>query len=366
MATPDRPGPALTERLLAESRRFSFYQLVRLLLRERPDAVAPGGTGPPAREALRFRPHASMGFAASDVEEVERIETQDGERYRVTVNFMGLYGPASPLPNHFTEEILWSAAESQGARDFLDLFHHRMISLLYRSWEKYRHPVSFDAGGSDVFTRRVFCLLGLGTAGMEGAVGVSCLPLLRVAGALGSRHRSAAGLEGFLRDQFHGVGVSVEPCLERTAPIPAEQLTRLGRGGSRLGEDACLGETLRDRRGAFRITLGPLQDAGQFRSFLPGGENLRRLVRLVRLYLADPLDFDVVLRLRAPAVPALRLRPAGDLPLGQMSWIAPRGREEGRGRLGVRELDPLGSRRAPGFESRGGAGAAPRADTGGT
>jgi type VI secretion system protein ImpH len=367
----------VSERLLAESRRYSFFQLVRLVLAGRPDAVAPGGAGPAAREPLRFRPNASLDFAVSDVEELERLETPGGERYRVTVNFMGLYGPASPLPNHFTEELLWGGTDAAGARDFLDLFHHRVISFLYRSWEKYRYPVQFDPDTLDDFSRRALCLIGLGTRGMEAAVGLSVLPLLRTSGSLASRHRSAAGLEGLLRDHFAGVGVRVDPCLERLVPIPRDQLFRLGRRGSRLGEDTCLGEAVRDRSGAFRITLGPLDGADQFRSFLPRGENLQRLVRLVRLYVADPLDFDVTLRLRAPAVPALQLAPDADLPLGQMSWIAPRGREEGRGRLTVHELDPLASRRAPGgrHETHAGAGAArlaaagpgapPRSTTGG-
>lgn len=348
---PDRTsGASLSERLFSESRHFSFFQLVRLLLREREGAVSPGGTGPAGRETVRFRPAASLGFAASDVESVARGEDPGAEiptRFLVTVNFMGLYGPASPMPNHFTEEILWAGIDGQGVRDFLDLFHHRIISLFYRAWEKYRYPIQFEPGGADPVTARMLCLVGLGTRGMVEGAGVPAVPLLRTAGALGSRPRSAVGLEGFLRDHFPGIAVIVEACVEREAPIPATQRLRLGRSNARLGVDACLGERLRDRGGAFRIALGPLSGE-DYRRFLPRGEDgdLARLVRLTRLFVLDPLTFDVALRLEAPAVPALRLAPEADLPLGQMSWLSPRGAAEGEACLSVRDIDPLARRAA--------------------
>jgi len=366
----------LKERLLNESHRFNFFQLVNLLVRERRNAVPPGGPGPAARENVRFRPAASLGFPAADVAEVEEIaigevgeigesgeigevdkigETGDAAavepratRFRVTVNFMGLYGPASPMPNHFTEDIVWSGKEGQGARDFLDLFHHRILSFLYSSWAKYRHTAQFDPRGTDAFSRRAFCLLGLGTQGMRESVGVPAVPLLRTAGALLSRRRSAVGLEGFLRDHLEGVEVKIEPCLERFARIPEDQMLRLRRAspdgaggvGNRLGAGACLGERVRDRSGAFQIVLGPMGEAS-FRRLLPGGEGLRRIVHLVRLYVVDPLDFRVMLRLREDDVPALRLDPGAVLPLGLMSWIAPRAAREGQSRVSIRGLDPL-------------------------
>jgi type VI secretion system protein ImpH len=366
----------LRERLLRESHRFSFFQLVSLLIREGRNAVPPGGAGPAARENVRFRSAASLGFPAADVAQVEEIaigemgesgeireveeigETgETGEvtavepretRFRVTVNFMGLYGPASPMPNHVTEDILWSGKEGQSARDFLDLFHHRILSFVYSSWAKYRHTAQFDPRGRDPYSRRAFCLLGLGTQGMRESVGVPAVPLLRTAGALLSRRRSAVGLEGFLRDHLEGLDVKVEPCIDRSARIPKDQLLRLRRAspydadgvGNRLGAGACLGERVRDRSGAFRIVLGPMEEAS-FRRFLPGAEGLRRIVQLVRLYVVDPLDLRLMLRLRADHVPALRLDPDAQLPLGFMSWLAPRATREGQSRVPIRGLDPL-------------------------
>jgi type VI secretion system protein ImpH len=341
VAASDRPGPALGERLPNGGRTHEFFQLVQLLLRERPGAVSPGGEGPPSRENIRFRAAASLGFSASDIESVETIESPDGtSRFQVTVNFMGLYGPASPLPSHYTEEILWAGTDGDGARDFLDLFHHRLISFVWRAWRKYRHPVHFETAGPDETTRRALCLLGVGTPGMAEGSGLPLVPLLRSAGLLGVRQRSAAGLEGFIAAQFRGVAARVQACVERWTEIPEGQRMRLGHSSARLGEDAILGTRVRDRSGAFRIVLGPLTRE-QFRRFLPRGEDCAEFVRLVRLYVTDPLDFDVVLRLEGADVPAYVLSAAANLPLGQLSWISPRGAVEGRAEIPIRDHDPL-------------------------
>jgi type VI secretion system protein ImpH len=346
---PDRARTALTERLLHESRRFSFFQLVKLLQDLRPGA-APLGRGGPARgEVVRFRPNASLGFPASDVERVVERPDPLGEapaRYQVTVNFFGLYGPASPMPNHFTEDLLWAGEDAESARGFLDLFHHRLVSFIYRAWEKYRYPVQYDPAAPDEVTGRLLCLLGLGTPGMLPRAGIAAPPLLRLSGMFASRRRTAVGLEAVLRDYFPGLEVRVESCRERRVRIPAESSCRLGRASGTLGAEAHLGETMRDRSGAFRLRLGPLS-AARFRAFLPGSPDLDALARLVRLYVRDPLEFDLELTLRAPEVPPLRLAPDQGLPLGLMSWITPRGAEDGRARFGPRGADPLAPRPVP-------------------
>jgi type VI secretion system protein ImpH len=329
-----------TQALLASARRADFFQLVRLLARTRPGTSLPGGPGPASGESVRFRATPSMGFAASDVDSVVPSPAAP-ERYEVTVNFMGLYGPASPMPNHFTEDLMWSGIDGEAERAFLDLFNHRMVSFVFRSWQKYRHPVQFDAAEPDAFTRRMLCLIGLGTAGMAEASGLDAVRLLKTAGAFVSRRRSAAGLEGVLREHFPGIGVRVVPNVERWASLPADQRMRLGKSGARLGRDACVGERVRDRSTSFRIELGPLERVA-FRAFLPDGENLPRLARLVRLYVADPLDFEVLLRLTASEVPALAPRPEENLPLGQMSWLLRTHVREGRALIRVRRVDPLG------------------------
>ena len=358
MASPDRPRSPLIERLLERPREFSFFQLVKLLKRETPGAVLPGGPGPAERENLRFRPSLGIGFPPGDIHELTSLdtdeETGEARRWRVEVNFMGLYGPSSPMPTHFSEEFLWAAAagtEADAAREFVDLFHHRIISFVFRAWLKYRHDEQFDAKALDDFSRRMLCLLGLGTAGMEKGAQLAPLPLLRTAGLLADRHRSAAGLEQYLRAHLGLDTLRIRPCVESTAHVPRSQQLRLGRPSARLGDTAVLGEQMVDRAGTFRIEIGPT-DVPSARRFLPGSPDLVKLVRLTRLYVHDPLKIELRLRIRAESVPPLRLTGRAQLGLGHLTWLSPGGRLEGQATVSLRPYDPLFEKRAAPMRTR--------------
>ena len=350
MASPDRPRSPLIERLLERPRDFSFFQLVKLLRRETPGAPLPGGPGPAERENLRFRPSLGIGFPPADIHELTAIgkdeETGESRRWRVEVNFMGLYGPSSPMPTHFSEDFLWAAGtDGDSARDFVDLFHHRIISFVFRAWLKYRHDEQFDPKALDDFSRRMLCLLGLGTTGMEKGTQLALLPLLRSAGLLADRHRSAAGLEQYLRAHLGLETLRIRPCVESTAHIPRSQRLRLGRPSARLGDTAVLGEQMVDLAGTFRIEIGPT-DVPSARRFLPGSADLVKLVRLTRLYVHDPLKIELRLRIRAESVPPLRLTERAQLGLGHLTWLSPGGNLEGQATVSLRPYDPLFEKRA--------------------
>src|SRR5262245_30901582 len=111
-----KSGAHLKERLRTlehEAPSFSFYRLIYLLERLHPGAPGVGQLGPPSAEKIRLRGEPSLTFASSDVSEAKAIRYPDGvERFRVSASFMGLYGPVSPLPTHYAEQIALS--EYQG------------------------------------------------------------------------------------------------------------------------------------------------------------------------------------------------------------------------------------------------------------
>src|SRR5690606_12078066 len=124
-----------------DAKRYSFFQLMYLLERVHPKAPPVGQVGPPSEERVRLRPDSAMTFAASDVREMTWQRYPDGiERSRVTATFLGLYGSSSPLANHFLEPIAHHEyqGEQDPVRELLDVANHRLASLFYRVWKKYR------------------------------------------------------------------------------------------------------------------------------------------------------------------------------------------------------------------------------------
>jgi len=312
----------MRDSILEQGYRFEFFQAVRVLERMFRGREPVGLASTPDREVARFRAHLTLAFPASQIQEVKLPDGEDPQP-RVFVNFMGLTGPSGILPRHYTELLLERDYRKDPAlREFLDLFNHRMISLFYRAWKKYRFPAAYERG-DDAFTAGLFSFIGMGTAGLQGRLAVADQGLLLYAGLFVQRPRSGAGLEGILRHYF-GVPVRVEQFCGRWVKLGEENETRLGVQNHCLGSNAVCGSRIWDRQSKFRIRLGPL-DRGAFDGFLPDGAAHRPLVQMARLFAGVELDFDAQLVLRAGEVPACRLQSApGGSRLGWSAWLKTR------------------------------------------
>ncbi|MDI6791673.1 MAG: type VI secretion system baseplate subunit TssG [bacterium] len=323
--------PPLIRTLLEKAHSFSFFQAVQLLerycLRNQVSArraARVGYQGPADAEAVRFRPVASLSFPFSDIAAVEKIDPGNDHppRFRITTTFLGLYGTVSPLPSFYTEDILWKDLDDTCVRDFLDIFHHRLLSLFYRCWSKYRYHIQFGPEGRDEFSRRMFSLVGLSVEGLAGEAGLPAIRLLNYAGLLTQHPRSAIGLQTILAGYFGELPVRIEQCVSRWMRIREQDRNALGQKNCQMKVNLTLGRRVFDRNGKFRICVGPIGWAA-FLRFLPEGEDMLTLRKLTQFYLIDKLDFDVKLILKAEEVPLpclSSLKPATRL--GWTSWLA--------------------------------------------
>lgn len=320
MAAPDRtPDRSVEERLFAEGWTFDFYQAVRLLEIGK-GAPSVGEQAEPAREAVRFRSEVSLAFPPSDVVRVDR--PGPGEKTPVvTVSFLGLAGAHGPLPHAVTELILERLWQKDPAlRDFLDLFNHRLVSLLYRAHRLLRPSLAHERPGEGACAAAAFAFLGLRGPGLRHRSPFPDRGLLAFAGLLARRPLSAAALERLLAGTF-GVPAAVRQLVGRWLEIEPDQRTALGVRHHALGQGAALGSRVWDQQGKFEIRLGPLK-LHQFLDFLPPGRGFRSLAPLTRFAVDAAHDFDVRLTLEAGQVPPCRL---GWGPrLGWSAWLKTR------------------------------------------
>lgn len=286
-----RPTAAV-DVLRSDPRAFSFIQAVRLL------ANAFGGRGDAAKlqffqEQLRVRPYLSMGFPPTDLTDMEALPVDPDEpsRYRLTATFLGLYGPSSPLPTFYTEELLDEQSDDKSVcRDFLDILNHGFFLLFALASSRYHLDYLAAEEASPDILQRLFSLVGLGHPEMLQAFDDHGA-LIRATGLLTQFPRSAVGLRCLLADRI-GVPVQVNQCVLRTAVIPEDQRCRLGQEESMLGESAWLGSRTTDVTGKISIEIGPL-DADTFTRFTPGYADHESLIRLIRFYCTEPFEFDL-------------------------------------------------------------------------
>lgn len=300
---PDLKLPAEVERLLAQPGPWRFTALVRVLQSLLPESVPLGGDGPPDREALRARGHASLGFPTRDVIDVKLGHHPDGTpRFDVEVAFFGLYGPASPLPDHDTQAILQDHEHGRRVAAFLDIFNHRALSLLFRAHAEARWWVHADRWGDDPLTRLVDELLALPPS--LSRVGLSRETLLELAPLWHHRPRGEPGLEQVLRHCLPGLPIRVTSAPPRAVDLPAEARAPLGK--ARLGQNTLLGRRLWSYGGAIRVIAGPLGHA-QVAELRAGATTFNRLRALVEAWLEGPQPWELELIIEESAVQTARL-----------------------------------------------------------
>lgn len=318
-------------KLLVEPFRFQFFQAVRLLEKLLPAREPVGQAVPPDREVARFGAHASLAFPASEIQE---MEWPDDRPPRMTVNFMGLIGPEGVLPTVYTALVRERLRASDRALiDFLDIFHHRIISLFYQAWKKYRFDPEDPQGERMRFSRQLLSLVGLGTDGLRNRQSFADESLAYYAGLLTQRPRSAQALRQILEDYFD-VPVEVEQFAGAWYRLPADIQCHLDAAGGneQLGLGAVVGDAIWDQQSRIRIVIGPL-DLETYLSFLPDGASWEPLGAWVRFFSNDEFDFDVKLILKRQDVPSCELGSEGDAgaKLGWVSWVksAPLARDPG-------------------------------------
>jgi type VI secretion system protein ImpH len=325
MAGPDRKTPDnLVDELAKSPFAFDFFRAVRLLENQRPDLPRVGCSLSPAQDAVRFGQKPSLAFAPSTLESVKPHGTDGGAK--LFVRFLGLFGPNSPLPPHLTE-YAHERMLHYGDRtlvEFLDVFHHRLISFFYRAWATNQKALDMDRADDQRFSLFIGSMFGLGV-GAEAQENGSSIPdwaKLHFAGRLACQTRSAEGLESILKEYFE-VPAQVESFVGHWMDLPADSICELGKSpeSGTVGTNAIVGLRIFDAQLKFRIRLGPMKYK-DYERLLPNGSSYQRLRKWVFNYCGHHFFWDTQLLLEAGEVPSTQLGLAGRL--GWTSWLKTR------------------------------------------
>jgi type VI secretion system protein ImpH len=300
---------------------FGFFQAVRLLERICRGRSPVGRFTHPSKEIVRFAAHTVTAFPASQIQD---IQWDTGGAPVMVVNFMGLTGPSGVLPLYYSELVRDRLRQKDTTLiAFLNLFNHRMVSLFYQAWEKYRFTVAYERGERDRLSHHLLDLIGLGTRGLQSRHSVPDDALLFYSGLFALHTRSALSLESVLGDYFD-VPVEVEQFVGAWYPVSGDDQCCFDTGQSlseQLGAGAIVGDEIWDQQSGVRIRLGPLT-LKQYMDFLPRGSALQPLRAITRFFSGDEIDFEVQLVLRSDEVPPCELSEAqaSDILTPQLGW----------------------------------------------
>jgi type VI secretion system protein ImpH len=321
---------------------LDFFQALRRLECAHRDRPRLGEAAHASEEPVRLAQDPSLAFQSWTLASYQAAD----ERHmaRLAVGFFGAFGPNGPLPLHLTE---YAQQRSRNAHDptfasFVNLFHHRLLLLFYRAWASARPALSHDRVDDDRFAAYTGALGGLGYTRRRSARDSLDQFALYMAGHFASGARHAEGLEKLVSAYFR-IPVRVEEFTGEWLAIPDDYTWKLGlarfgelgsradggaaTGAGRLGLGTRLGRRTYERQFKFRLVLGPLRRQDYDR-FMPDGDFVRPLMRLVERYAGLELSWDVRLVLEKPDQRPTRLD--GSSQLGRSSHLVRRAQADDR------------------------------------
>lgn len=306
--------------------RFDFYQAMRRIEGAHPHLPRVGEARRPQAEAVRLAQDPMLDFAGSNL---TRVTITRAGKTRLFSRFLGLFGPNGALPLHLTEYVRErerSRNDPTAAR-FVDLFHHRLLSLFYRAWRQAQPTASRDHPAQDRFRLYGAALIGFGMPTQEqgshpdAGDGLQHADERRFfAGLLSRASRNAEGLEALLSAQL-ALPVRVRCHVRRWLALPLSQRTRLGGRGAVLGQSAVIGSRVPDVQSQIEVVVGPMSLV-RYQELLPGQPMYRAVRRWMLTYTGDEYNARMRLVLAADEVPRTVLAQAGRL--GLDTWLGRR------------------------------------------
>ena len=327
---------AAAPQLAEAAARAGFYPLVALLERLTAGAARVGEAGPPGEEAIRFRHDPALTFSTGDVSRVSLRESPERADdpfspkrsvFEVVTTFLGLTGAITPLPMYMVEELVQEAPGGSLRRDFLDLFHHRLLSLLYRLCSKYDLAGEHTTRTLDRWSLRLLALAGLDAYEDPLPTTLPAWRLLRLLPLLATHARTArtleVAIEDVLAEELGGARVTVQQFMGAWVEIEPDQRMRLGVSNCELGRTSLVGSRIYDRSGRFQVRIAPLTQQA-YRRLLPEGDLAPVVREVVAVFVRDPIDYTLELGLARDEAPSFQLSRSSPCRLGRDTWLGSR------------------------------------------
>jgi type VI secretion system protein ImpH len=315
--------------LVADPTGYEFLAAARLIQAANPDKPRIGASDRISQDAVRFGQIPTLNFASSELRHFRRRE--DGGPMEMMGFHFGVFGPDGALPEFVTEELL--VPDDDGRRDeatpaFVNLFHHRLTSLLYAAWEKAQIAVGRDRPGADPWEGWLGAVQGAHGADPRAWQNRDHLPeelRRRLSGWFASGPKSAAGVESVATEAI-GAPVTVHEFCGEWLPIAKDQRARFAspenfgaEGGMRLGQDIVVGDRYYSLQTRVRLRTSPLSLA-QYRDLLRTGQLFPVLRDAMRGFLGLAVGWELQLVLDAGQAPTPKLD--GSLRLGWDVWMS--------------------------------------------
>ena len=280
--------PSVQKYSLSQGVRVSMTYLRDMYPKEEPQSLY---------ERLRFKSNPSLSFAKSEISKIEFVETEKGKNVEITLNFLSLFGAASPLPSHYCEMVLDSSDTDKVLQDFLDLFNHNIQKMFYPVWERHRYYIQYQSDLRDKFSKYMLSILGLYSETQMKSSTLNFQKILPYIGLLSMKQKSAGSLVSILRHYLDYDELEIVQCIEMNEEIPSWQLGKLGEENSSLGVDFLIGDSIKTKGSKFQVLLKDISFDNLYEYSLHG-DKIGELKELIDFTLNEPLEHELCVEIK--------------------------------------------------------------------
>ena len=269
---------------------------------------------------VNFSANPSLTFPKSEISNINFLEVNREVKVEVELNFLSLFGAATPLPIHYAEEVKEDYGEDQVLLDFLNLFNHHIQKFIYPIWKDARYYVSYQKDLKDKHSKQMLSILGLYPQSQEGESELDFNKLLPFLGMLSLKQKSSGTLASIMRHYIGHNDITIDECVLSKAIVPEWQKKTLGDREAILGESMICGDFVTVSNLKFRINLHdiPWEYLKDYSLF---GSKIDVLKDLISFTLNEPLGFEIALHIHEQNIKSYGLDENSDVMLGVNSWV---------------------------------------------
>lgn len=296
----------------------NFFELVRRFENINRGMPRVGKAQLPNNELIRFGQSPYLKFPETSISEIDTFSLNHNIPI-IYVYFFGLLGVNGPMPLEFTDYVFQRTHNNydNSLRRFLDIIHHRMLSLFYRAWTLSEQAVNFDRKEDDLIGSIISSLSG----NIED-ITPKTLPdyTLQSYGRFFSLNKKTADNLAEILSSFFNLPIKIIERVESSHDIPNKFKCLLGnKETSIIGKNAQIGSKYYSNTQKFVIEIGPI-DIELCRKMLPISDNFQKLINLINMYVDKPLEYDVKFVLKKGSNITCKLD--GRYSLGRGMWAA--------------------------------------------
>lgn len=305
-----------------------FEPLLRYLDANSPLHLRLGHSISLKQDPFRLGQTPIMHFHASAYSHV--IRQPESGQYKLNNVYWGMFGINGPLPLHFTEFAIERNFRHQDKTltEFCDLFHHRFLSLFYRSWAVSQPTISHDRPDDDYFAdwTRSFCgYTDSSSARSETQSKLTKAKLAKeslqlqtfLSGLYSNKNRSGDTLRQIVSEYVQHP-VTINQFEGQWYDLPEDAQCRLGRNTAALGSSTVIGKQVFQRGYQFSILVGPLAYA-DYLLLVDNPQHFEMIKKLATRHIGSEFTFTIKLLIRQGDIHASSL---GDSKLGANAWLS--------------------------------------------